>query len=142
MGIILLISVILFGFIIVVTFYQRYKSTPELEENNGNEKVIHLTDESFNETIKEGITLVDFWAPWCGPCRRQDPIINKLALEFDEKVKVCKLNVDDHKKAALQMKIKNIPNIIIFENGDPKMQLIGLKPLHQIRNALLKIIEK
>ena len=104
-------------------------------------KVVELNDTNFEDQIKEGIVLVDFWAPWCGPCRAQNPVINKIAEEFSNKAKICKINVDDHKKAAIQMKIKNIPNIIIFKDGVALMQIIGAKPKHQIIKALNTVIE-
>ena len=106
-----------------------------------SDNVVELTDAQFEETISKGITLVDFWAPWCTPCRIQNPVINQLADELKEKVRVCKINVDEHKQAAIKMKIKNIPNIIIFKDGVAKKQIIGAKPKHTIMKAVLDIME-
>ncbi|RLB64321.1 MAG: thioredoxin [Deltaproteobacteria bacterium] len=141
MGTILLVSVILFVFIIIITFYQRYQLKRGADKIQDSKQVISLTDETFGEAISSGVTLVDFWAPWCGPCRAQNPVINKIAEEYSDKAKICKINVDDHKKAAVQMKIKNIPNIIIFKDGEAVMQIIGAKPKHQITKALNSVIE-
>lgn len=134
------ISVVLFSTMIVVTIYQKInKKSPQSNELS-NTNVLNLTDESFPEIIKEGVTLVDFWAPWCGPCKAQNPIIDQIANEIGDRVKICKLNVDDHKKAAIQMKIKNIPNIIIFKNGVPVKQLIGRKSKGLIVGALNSVL--
>ena len=99
MGTILLISVILFVLMIVVTFYQRYQMRRDADKMQDSEQVILLSDDTFNETVATGVTLVDFWAPWCGPCRAQNPVINKIAEEYSDKAKICKINVDDHKNS-------------------------------------------
>lgn len=130
------ISFGLFLMILIITFYHRIQSRKNLEQQNQDSKVIELTDESFEETIKSGVTLVDFWAPWCAPCRMQIPIILGIATEFSDRAKICKINVAEHKKAAISMKIKNIPNIIIFKDGKAVRQIIGSKPKHLIVNAL------
>ena len=134
------ISVVLFSTMIVVTIYQQInKKSPQANELS-NTNVLTLTDESFQEIIKEGVSLVDFWAPWCGPCKAQNPIIDQIANEIGDRAKICKLNVDDHKKAAVQMKIKNIPNIIIFKDGEPVKQLIGRKSKRLIVGALDSVL--
>lgn len=134
------ISVALFSTMIVVTIYQQInKKKPQTNELS-NTNVLNLTDESFQEIIKEGVSLVDFWAPWCGPCKAQNPIIDQIANEIGDRAKICKLNVDDHKKAAIQMKIKNIPNIIIFKDGEPVKQLIGRKSKRLIVGALDSVL--
>lgn len=134
------ISVVLFSTMIVVTIYQKINKKSPRSNELSNTNVLNLTDESFQEIIKEGVTLVDFWAPWCGPCKTQNPIIDQIANEIGDRVKICKLNLDDHKKAATQMKIKNIPNIIIFKNGVPVKQLIGRKSKHLIIGALNSVL--
>ena len=134
------ISVALFSTMIVVTIYQQInKKSPQANELS-NTNVLTLTDESFQEIIKEGVSLVDFWAPWCRPCKAQNPIIDQIANEIGDRAKICKLNVDDHKKAAVQMKIKNIPNIIIFKDGEPVKQLIGRKSKRLIVGALDSVL--
>ena len=134
------ISAALFSTMIVVTIYQQInKNSPQANELS-NTNVLTLTDESFQEIIKEGVSLVDFWAPWCRPCKAQNPIIDQIANEIGDRAKICKLNVDDHKKAAVQMKIKNIPNIIIFKDGEPVKQLIGRKSKRLIVGALDSVL--
>jgi thioredoxin 1 len=119
-----------------VTFYHRHKNVNNDDLTKDTDEVKELTNETFEEEIKEGVTLVDFWAPWCGPCRMQMPHIKQIAKERKDVASICKINVDEHKKPAIKMKIKNIPNIIIFKNGVAKRQLIGSKPKHLILKAL------
>jgi len=136
----LLFSFFLFVFVIGATVYQRYKSSLNSAKKPENSNIIELTDDTFEEVIKEGVTLVDFWAPWCGPCRVQNPVISKIADEIGDEAKICKINVDEHKSAARQMKIKNIPNIIIFKDGEAVKQLIGAKPKYVIMNSLKPLL--
>lgn len=111
------------------------------EQQTDSANLIILTDENFNKTIKSGVTLVDFWAPWCMPCKIQNPVINQVADELNGKAKICKINVDEHKKSATQMKIRNIPNIIIFKDGEAVKQLIGVKPKHTILKTVSSLLD-
>lgn len=138
---IFIFSLLLFVTIIVITIFQRFNAAKHSSDPNQSKRVIDLTDETFQEIIKTGTTLVDFWAPWCSPCRAQNPVISNIADEVGEAAKICKINVDEHKKAAIRMKIKNIPNIIIFKDGQAVKQIIGAKPKHLIKSALLSVIE-
>ena len=86
--------------------------------------VIDLTDTNFGETIGSGITLVDFWAPWCGPCMSQGPIVEKVAKTVGDKATVAKLNVDEGQQSAAQFGIRSIPTIIIFKDGEAVQQFV------------------
>ena len=77
-----------------------------------------FTDTNFDETVKEGVSVVDFWAEWCGPCRMITPIIEELATEYDGKVTIGKMNVDDNQKVPFQFQVRNIPTILIIKNGE------------------------
>ncbi len=89
--------------------------------------VIHLEKEDFNEVIKEGKVLVDFYADWCGPCKMLAPIIEELAKE-NESIKFVKVNVDLHEDLAQQYGIMSIPTVILFENGEQLKKQIGFVP--------------
>jgi len=88
-------------------------------------KYIELTNENFEATIKEGVSLVDFWAPWCGPCRMIAPVIEELAEDFDGKANICKVNTDEQQEIAGKYGIRSIPTILFFKNGEMVDQMVG-----------------
>ena len=88
-------------------------------------KYIELNKDNMEETIKEGVSLVDFWAPWCGPCRMIAPVIDELAGDFEGKANICKVNTDEEQDLAVKYGIRSIPTIIFMKNGEVVDQLIG-----------------
>ncbi len=88
-------------------------------------KYIELTNNNFESTIKEGVSLVDFWAPWCGPCRMIAPVIEELANDFDGKANICKVNTDEEQDIAVKFGIRSIPTILFFKDGELVDQMIG-----------------
>lgn len=88
-------------------------------------KYIDLTASNYEETIAEGVSLVDFWAPWCGPCRMIAPVIEELAEEFDGKAKICKVNTDEEQDIAVKYGIRSIPTIMFFKDGEMVDQVVG-----------------
>jgi len=107
------------------------------------EKVKSLNDSSFEqEVLNSDIpVLVDFWAPWCMPCRIVSPIVEELASEYDGKVKFCKLNVDsDGPYTARQYRITGIPTLVIFKNGGIADQIIGAAPKENIAARLDEVL--
>ena len=88
-------------------------------------KYIELTAENFKETIAEGVALVDFWAPWCGPCRMIAPVIEELAEDYDGKAKICKVNTDEQPSIAGEFGIRSIPTILFFKDGELVDQMVG-----------------
>lgn len=99
---------------------------------------IHLSDSTFEqEVIKSELpVLIDFWAAWCGPCRMIAPVIDELALEYDGKAKICKLDVDSNQNTAMQFGIRSIPTILIFKGGEVVDTIVGAVPKEQILNKL------
>jgi len=89
--------------------------------------VITLHDSTYKNQIKNGITLIDFWAPWCMPCKIQGPIINEVADEMVDKAGICKINIDENKEAAAEFGIKSIPTILIFKDGEIVNKIMGVK---------------
>jgi len=88
-------------------------------------KYLELTATNFDESIKEGVALVDFWAPWCGPCRMLAPVIEELAADFDGKAKICKVNTDEEQDIAVKYGIRSIPTILFFKDGELVDQMVG-----------------
>jgi len=88
-------------------------------------KYLELTASNFDESIKEGVALVDFWAPWCGPCRMLAPVIEELAEDFDGKAKICKVNTDEEQDVAVKYGIRSIPTILFFKDGELVDQMVG-----------------
>lgn len=95
-----------------------------------------LTDANFESTIGKGVVLVDFWAPWCGPCRVQGPIVDEVADEMFSKASVCKLNIDENPKTARKYGIQSIPTILIFRDGKPVQKFVGIKNKNTLINSL------
>ncbi len=88
-------------------------------------KYLELNASNFNDTIKEGVALVDFWAPWCGPCRMIAPVIEELANDYEGKAKICKVNTDEEQDIAIQYGIRSIPTILFFKDGQLVDQMVG-----------------
>jgi len=86
-----------------------------------------LTDATFDGEIASGSVIVDFWAPWCGPCRMVGPVIDEIAQEHGDKVTVGKVNVDENPSIAQKFGIMSIPTIILFKDGEPARKVIGAR---------------
>lgn len=98
--------------------------------------VIELDDSNFDSTISTGVTLVDFWAPWCGPCKMQGPIVDGVAPRFEGKAKLAKLDVDNARATATKYEIRSIPALLIFKDGNLVETLVGLQRADAIEAAL------
>ena len=88
-------------------------------------KYTELTGANFEATLAEGVSLVDFWAPWCGPCRMIAPVIEELAEDYEGKANICKVNTDEEQDIAVKFGIRSIPTIMFFKNGEMVDQIVG-----------------
>jgi thioredoxin 1 len=103
-----------------------------------SEKIANLTTADFKETVSSSTTpvLVDFWAPWCGPCKAIAPILEELATEFDGKVKITKVNIDDNDSIAAEYGIRAIPTMLLFKGGKVAEQIVGMMPKAALKAKL------
>ena len=103
---------------------------------------INLTKQTYDgEVVKSDIpVLVDFWAPWCGPCRMLAPVIEEVAQEYEGKVKVCKVNVDEEGELASMNAIVSIPTVILFKDGKQVGKLVGANPFDDYADLIEKFI--
>jgi len=100
--------------------------------------IIELSSDNFDSDVTnyEGRVLVDFWAPWCGPCRMQTPILEKLSADDGISVKIAKLNTDDNPAIAQKMGIVSIPTLILFKDGKEQERFVGVQPEDVLKEKL------
>jgi thioredoxin 1 len=106
-------------------------------------KPVTINDSDFDEMVlqAEKPVLVDFWAPWCRPCLMAAPVLEELAEEYNGRIIIAKLNVDQNAKTPTQYGIMAIPNLIIFKNGQPFSQIVGYKPKAELKRDLDAVLE-
>lgn len=122
--VLLIILVVLVALVGLITYsYYRMKNDKPVPDSA---KIKSLTSGNFKPIIRRGITLVDFWAPWCAPCKVAAPVLNDLA-ETDDRLTVAKVNVDKQQKLAQKYKIRSIPTLILFRDGIEVRRYIGVK---------------
>ena len=96
--------------------------------------ITEITPDNFETQIANGIVLVDFWAPWCGPCRMLSPLVDEIAEELKDSIKVCKCNVDNCREIAESFNIMSIPTLLLFENGKLIDKKSGVQPKQSLIN--------
>jgi thioredoxin 1 len=103
-----------------------------------SENVKTLTDADFGDSVKNGVVLVDFWAEWCAPCRRLAPTVDQLAEEYNGRITVAKVDIDQNPMTPSKFMVRGIPTILLFKNGDLKETIVGLSS----KDDLAKMIDK
>ena len=101
-------------------------------------KPVEVTEQNFDQDVLQSSTpvLVDFWAPWCAPCRRLAPLVDELAEEYDGKVSFKKLNTDQSPSIAQRYGVFSIPTLLVFKDGQPIKQVVGLRPKRDLKQNL------
>lgn len=112
----------------LLEFYEKGKNM------SGN--LMDLTQANFENETAQGLTLVDFWAPWCGPCRMQTPILEKVSAKMGSGVKICKVNIDDEQDIAANFGIQSIPTLLLFKDGQLLHKMVGLQNESALLSAL------
>jgi thioredoxin 1 len=107
-----------------------------------SDKVLHLSDSSFDADVLKSETpvLVDFWASWCAPCKAISPVVDGLADEYDGKVKIAKLNVDENPATPGKYGVRGIPTLILFKDGKVLDQVVGAVPKNQLESLIKKAL--
>ncbi|PZE21325.1 thioredoxin [Paenibacillus xerothermodurans] len=101
--------------------------------------IVNVTDQSFqNEVEGSGTVLVDFWAPWCGPCKMIAPVLEELDKELGDNLKIAKVNVDDNPESASRFGVMSIPTLIVFKDGQPVDKVVGFQSKDALKNVVSK----
>jgi len=101
-----------------------------------NMAAVALTKDTFQGNIESGVTLVDFWAPWCGPCKMQLPIVEELSGELEGSATIAKINVDEEPEIASQFGVMSIPTLILFKDGQPVDKMVGLQSKDALKTKI------
>lgn len=138
MSITLIIILAVVGLLVVLITvnYFKMKNAKPVETSK---KIVALGNKNFKLALKKEVLLVDFWAPWCGPCKMVAPTLNEIA-ETEEDITIGKVNVDNNQDLAKKYKVRNIPTMVIFKNGVEVGRIVGVKTkkaiLNQVRSAV------
>ena len=106
-----------------------------------SDQIITVTQDSFKQEVLESPKpfLVDFWAEWCGPCKMLTPILDELAQEYEGRIRIGKVNIDEHQEIAAQYGIRSIPTLLLFQQGQVAEQLVGLRSKRDLKQAFDRV---
>ncbi len=133
----IVISVIVTLIVAYIIFsYKKMKNIPDAPKSD---KIKDLTDKNFQHQVKNNISLVDFWASWCVPCKMMSPVLNELAEEVGSGVQVCKVNVEEYQSLASMYAVRGIPTMLLFRNGKEVNRFVGVKSKEFLLDQIQKI---
>ncbi len=99
-------------------------------------ETLHLNADNFDETVKDKVALIDFWAEWCGPCRMLGPVVDEVAKEIGDDAVVAKINVDEAQELAAKFGVRSIPAVFVLKNGEVVEQFVGVQDKQTLVNAI------
>ncbi len=120
--ILLALGITFFGYTVFSII--KLKKAPAVAES---QNIINLDEKNFLQTTKNSVALIDFWADWCMPCKMMTPVLNEVAGEVDENVKICKINVDTQQSLASKFSVRSIPTLVLMKNGKEMNRFVGIK---------------
>jgi thioredoxin 1 len=134
---VIIVLVSLAAFILYLVYnFRKLKNMPAVAEN---EKIKHLNDKNFNQITGNGISLIDFWAAWCMPCKMMAPVLNDVANEQIDNVNICKVDVESQQKLAAKFAVRNIPTLVLMKNGKEINRFVGVKSKDFLVNQINKV---
>lgn len=138
MTITIIVSVLIIATFAIYMYmtYRKIRNTPEVEMHS---TIRELTDANFAAQVKTGVTLVDFWASWCMPCKMMAPILNEVAEELGTTARVAKLDVDANNASAAKYGVRSIPTLVLFKNGKEINRFVGVKTKNFLVNEINKV---
>ena len=122
--------------LLIIYIVYGYNKMKNIKDTPPSNKIRILNNKNFKTIVGRGLVLVDFWAPWCAPCKMIAPVLNEIAEEQAGNITIAKVNVDQNKQISQKYKIRNIPTMILFEDGKQLKRIMGVKP----KKVLLKEI--
>lgn len=127
---------------IIAAFFVGFLVGAALQGSTMKHEVVNLTNDNFDKAVAANdVILIDFWAPWCGPCNQLTPTIEKLSVEYKNRVLVAKVNIDEELELAKRFKIATIPHMIIYKKGESKVMMQGIHSKANIKKKLDEILE-
>lgn len=132
----IIVFVVLMAILIGYALYtfKKYKEMPPVTESD---KIVSLSDTTFDKELGNKLVLVDFWASWCVPCKMMAPVLNDLAAEVDTKASIAKVNVEQYQNLAARFKIRSIPTMVLFKNGSEVQRFVGAKSKDFLKKQIL-----
>ena len=131
--IIIVVSLVALFVVYFTMSIKKFRNMPKVEDSKN---IIHLDDKNFQQTTNKGIALIDFWAEWCMPCKMMSPVLNDVANQADENVRICKVDVESQPKLSVKFNVRSIPTLVLMQNGKEINRFVGVKTKEFLLNQI------